>query len=152
LNATYNDNGSAITANGFIYGTDAALTSPSTVAGSALTSPFSAALSGLTGSTTYYFAGFATNAAGTAYGDTLNFTTSAPCPSTTPGCPGYVDPCITNPMPGCPGYMDPCIINPMPGCPGYMDPCIINPMPGCPGYMDPCLICDPVCPLWPNCF
>jgi hypothetical protein len=139
LNATYNDNGSAITANGFIYGTDASLASPSTVAGSALTSPFSAALSGLTGSTTYYFAGFATNAAGTAYGDTLNFTTSAPCPSTTPGCPGYVDPCIANPM--------------LPGCPGAMDPCIANPMlPGCPGAMDPCILCDPSCPLWPECF
>jgi len=138
LNATYNDNGSAITANGFIYGTDASLASPSTVAGSALTSPFSAALSGLTGSTTYYFAGFATNAAGTAYGDTLNFTTSAPCPSTTPGCPGYVDPCVANPM--------------GPGCPGAMDPCIANPMgPGCPGFMDPCLFCEPACPLWPDC-
>jgi uncharacterized protein (TIGR02145 family) len=76
LTATYTDGGSAVTATGFKYGTDAALSSPTDVAGSGTTSPFTAALTGLTHSTQYWAVGYATNAVGTSYGDTITFTTS----------------------------------------------------------------------------
>ncbi|MGA1374714.1 MAG: fibrobacter succinogenes major paralogous domain-containing protein, partial [Flavobacteriales bacterium] len=59
------------------YGTDAALTSPTDVAGSGTSSPFTASLTGLTASTQYWAVGYATNSVGTSYGDTITFTTSA---------------------------------------------------------------------------
>jgi uncharacterized protein (TIGR02145 family) len=77
LNATFTDGGSSVTATGFKYGTDALLTSPLDVTGSGTTSPFTAALTGLTASTQYWAVGYATNAVGTSYGDTITFTTSA---------------------------------------------------------------------------
>ncbi len=43
---------------------------------------FSAALTGLTASTTYYYHAYATNAAGTAYGTELSFTTGSSTPTT----------------------------------------------------------------------
>jgi uncharacterized protein (TIGR02145 family) len=85
LNATFTDGGSAVTATGFKYGTDAALTSPTDVAGSGTTSPFTGSLTGLTSSTQYWAVGYATNAVGTSYGDTITFTTSAAAPSFTCG-------------------------------------------------------------------
>jgi uncharacterized protein (TIGR02145 family) len=79
LNATITaTGGAAVTATGFKYATNALLTSPTDVAGSGTTSPFTAALTGLTASTQYWAVGYATNALGTSYGDTITFTTSAP--------------------------------------------------------------------------
>jgi uncharacterized protein (TIGR02145 family) len=77
LNATFTDGGSAVTATGFKYATNALLTSPSDVAGSGTSSPFTKALTGLTASTQYWAVGYATNSVGTSYGDTITFTTSA---------------------------------------------------------------------------
>jgi uncharacterized protein (TIGR02145 family) len=67
-----------VSATGFKYATNSALTTPSDAAGSGTTSPFTAALTGLTASTQYWAVGYATNAVGTSYGDTVTFTTSAP--------------------------------------------------------------------------
>jgi len=77
LNATFTDGGSAVTATGFKYATNALLTSPTDVVGSGTTSPFTASLTGLTASTQYWAVGYATNSVGTSYGDTITFTTSA---------------------------------------------------------------------------
>jgi uncharacterized protein (TIGR02145 family) len=77
LNATFTNGGSAVTATGFKYATNAALTSPTDVAGSGTSSPFTKALTGLTHSTQYWAVGYATNSVGTSYGDTITFTTSA---------------------------------------------------------------------------
>ena len=81
LNATFTDGGSAVTATGFKYATNALLTSPTDAAGSGTTSPFTASLTGLTASTQYWAVGYATNAVGTSYGDTITFTTSALAPT-----------------------------------------------------------------------
>jgi uncharacterized protein (TIGR02145 family) len=78
LNATFTDGGSAVTATGFKYATNSALTSPADVTGSGTTSPFTGSLTGLTAFTQYWAVGYATNAVGTSYGDTITFTTSAP--------------------------------------------------------------------------
>jgi uncharacterized protein (TIGR02145 family) len=77
LNATFMNGSSAVTATGFKYATNAALTSPTDVAGSGTTSPFTGSLMGLTASTQYWVVAYATNAVGTSYGDTIAFTTSA---------------------------------------------------------------------------
>jgi uncharacterized protein (TIGR02145 family) len=77
LNATFTDGGSAVTATGFKYATNSALTSPADVTGSGTTSPFTGSLTGLTASTQYWAVGYATNAVGTSYGDTVTFTTSS---------------------------------------------------------------------------
>jgi len=45
------------------------------------TGSFTSSLVGLSGNTTYYVRAYASNSAGTAYGNELSFTTSAPCPS-----------------------------------------------------------------------
>jgi uncharacterized protein (TIGR02145 family) len=75
LNATVANGGNAVTATGFKYATNPTLTSPALVAGGGVSSPFSASLSGLVGGTQYWAVGFATNAVGTSYGDTVTFTT-----------------------------------------------------------------------------
>ena len=78
LNATITaTGGAAVSATGFKYATNAALTSPTDVAGSGTSSPFTEALTGLTHATQYWAVGYATNAVGTSYGDTITFTTSA---------------------------------------------------------------------------
>ncbi|MEY2773926.1 MAG: hypothetical protein RLZZ275_273, partial [Bacteroidota bacterium] len=77
LNATFTDGGSAVTATGFKYATNALLTSPTDVVGSGTSSPFTGSLTGLTASTQYWAVGYATNSVGTSYGDTITFTTSA---------------------------------------------------------------------------
>ena len=51
------------------------------MAGSGTTSPFTAALTGLTHATQYWAVGYATNAVGTSYGDTITFTTLAFAPT-----------------------------------------------------------------------
>jgi len=85
------DGGEAVTAQWFRYGTSAAsLVDSAAVTGTA--TPFTASVSTLTAGTTYYVAGFARNAKGTAPGDTLSFTTSAPpftCGTSTVTYDGY---------------------------------------------------------------
>jgi uncharacterized protein (TIGR02145 family) len=82
LNATITaTGGAAVSITGFKYATNSALTSPTDVASSGTTSPFTASLTGLTASTQYWAVGYATNAVGTSYGDTITFTTSAAAPS-----------------------------------------------------------------------
>jgi uncharacterized protein (TIGR02145 family) len=83
--------GAAVTAAGFKYGTDAGLTTPTDVPGSGPSSPFTAALTGLTGSTQYWAVGYATNSAGTSYGDTITFTTASAftCGTSTVSFDGY---------------------------------------------------------------
>jgi uncharacterized protein (TIGR02145 family) len=83
LNATFTDGGSAVTATGFKYATNAALTGATSVAGIGTTSPFTASLTGLTPSTQYWAVGYATNSVGTSYGDTITFTTSFACGTST---------------------------------------------------------------------
>jgi uncharacterized protein (TIGR02145 family) len=51
------------------------------VAGSGTSSPFTASLTGLTASTQYWAVGYATNAVGTSYGDTITFTTTTSAPA-----------------------------------------------------------------------
>ena len=93
LNATITaTGGAAVTATGFKYATNALLTSPTDVAGSGTSSPFTGSLTGLTASTQYWAVGYATNAVGTSYGDTITFTTSAPpftCGTSTVTYDGY---------------------------------------------------------------
>jgi uncharacterized protein (TIGR02145 family) len=85
LEATLLNAGSTVvSATGFKYGTDAALSSPTDVAGSGISSPFTANLTCLTASTQYWAVGYATNSVGTSYGDTITFTTGAATPSNTP--------------------------------------------------------------------
>ena len=83
--------GEGVTAQWFRYGTSAAsLVDSAGVTGTA--TPFTASVSTLTAGTTYYVAGFARNAKGTAPGDTLSFTTSAPpftCGTSTVTYDGY---------------------------------------------------------------
>ena len=74
--------GSAVTATGFIWGTDPQLAGGASVAGDALANAFSAQVA-VSPTTTYYVSAFATNALGTDYGDTLSFTTGATVPSLT---------------------------------------------------------------------
>ena len=70
------DGGDAVTATGFVWGTDALLSGASNASGSATSGSFTASLTDLTGGTTYYFSAYATNGEGTAHGDTLSFTTT----------------------------------------------------------------------------
>ena len=79
------DGGDAVTATGFVWGTDALLSGASDASGSATSGAFSASLTGLTGGTTYYFSAYATNGEGTDYGDTLSFTTTSATASFTCG-------------------------------------------------------------------
>jgi uncharacterized protein (TIGR02145 family) len=81
LNATFTNGGNAVTATGFKYATNSALTGSTSVAGSGTSSPFTKALTGLTHATQYWAVGYATNAVGTSYGDTITFTTLAIAPT-----------------------------------------------------------------------
>ncbi len=71
------DGGDAVTASGFRWGALADLSDAQDLAGSGTSGAFTGNLTGLTAGTTYYFTAFATNAGGTAYGDTLSFETAA---------------------------------------------------------------------------
>ena len=66
------DGYSSVTATGFKWGYQPDLSDGTVVGGNALTGSFSADLTGLTENSTIYFSAFATNALGTAYGDTLS--------------------------------------------------------------------------------
>lgn len=60
---------------GFLYGTSPDNLQYNVIATATLTEEFSRQLTGLTPNTTYYYKAYATNSAGTATGETLNFTT-----------------------------------------------------------------------------
>jgi len=77
------DGGSSVTARGIIWSANrdplADSVSARTDDGSGV-GPFPSSLDGLLGNTTYYVRAFAVNAAGTAYGNLIQFTTTAPVP------------------------------------------------------------------------
>lgn len=87
-----NDGGSAITARGLCVST-----SPSPTIASGATSNgtgtgvFTSNISGLTNNTTYYVRAYATNSAGTAYGNEISFTTTAGTCAVTIHVAGYED-------------------------------------------------------------
>ncbi|MBQ6276080.1 MAG: hypothetical protein IJK62_05175 [Bacteroidales bacterium] len=70
------DGGATVTVRGFVYGTSASDLSQNVQSGSG-TGSFTKALTGLSSSTTYYYKAYATNSAGTAYGEVKQFTTTA---------------------------------------------------------------------------
>ncbi len=70
------DGGVTVTDRGFIYGTSASELTQTVQSGSGAGS-FTASLTGLSASTTYYYKAYATNMAGTSYGEVMQFTTSA---------------------------------------------------------------------------
>ena len=73
-----NDGGTLITQRGICYGTNPSpTTANTTIISGGGTGSFISNLTGLTSSTTYYLRAYATNSAGTAYGNELSFTTSA---------------------------------------------------------------------------
>ena len=73
-----NDGGSTVTAYGVCWATTTAPTiSDSKTADGTGTGEFASAITGLTASTKYYLRAYATNAIGTAYGNTEEFTTTA---------------------------------------------------------------------------
>jgi hypothetical protein len=83
------DGGAAVTARGVVYGTSPVptLANGVTVNGSGL-GAFTSSLSGLSGSTTYYVRSYATNSAGTSYGNEVSFTTPSACtPTSFTSCP-----------------------------------------------------------------
>jgi len=72
-----NDGGGTVTARGVCYGTTTnPTTSNSKITSGSGTGSFTATLTGLTPSTTYYYRAYATNSAGTSYGNNLSLTTS----------------------------------------------------------------------------
>ena len=70
------DGGATVTARGFKYGTSADNLSQSVESGNG-TGSYTRVLTGLSASTTYYYKAYATNVAGTGYGDVMTFTTPA---------------------------------------------------------------------------
>ncbi len=70
------DGGATVTARGFVYGTSASNLSQTVRSGSG-TGSFTKAITGLSQETTYYYKAYATNSAGTAYGEVKQFTTTA---------------------------------------------------------------------------
>ena len=70
------DGGASVTARGVCWGTSTSPTTPCTTDGSG-TGVFVSSLTGLTPNTPYYVRAYATNPAGTAYGNDVQFTTAA---------------------------------------------------------------------------
>lgn len=76
-----NDGGVAVTARGISYSTASSPTIANSITNDGSgTGIFSSSISGLNANTTYYVRAFATNAAGTAYGNQITFTTALPDP------------------------------------------------------------------------
>ena len=101
------DGGSAIIARGVCWSTSPSPTvANNTTSDGTGTGPFTSSLTGLSPSTTYYVRAYATNSVGTAYGDQVSFSTTAP-PPTYPTGTVHCDPNnptaiidITNPTTG----------------------------------------------------
>ena len=76
------DGGAAVTARGVCWSTsiNPTIANSKTINGTG-TGSFSSSLTGLAHSTTYYVRAYATNSAGTAYGDEVSFTTNAVIPT-----------------------------------------------------------------------
>ena len=73
-----NDGGTPITQRGVVWGTSPSpTTANNSTTNSSGTGSFTSNLTGLTSNTTYYVRAYATNSAGTAYGNELSFTTTA---------------------------------------------------------------------------
>ncbi|SEB06441.1 Protein of unknown function [Flavobacterium gillisiae] len=73
----YNDGGATISSRGVCWSnttTSPTITSPKTIDGTGI-GAFTSSITSLTPRTTYYVRAYATNSAGTAYGDTFSFTT-----------------------------------------------------------------------------
>ena len=68
------DGGAIVTARGFLYGTNSSNLTQTMQSGSG-TGSFTKALTDLTSGTTYYYKAYATNSAGTSYGEVRSFTT-----------------------------------------------------------------------------
>lgn len=84
INGTTTSNGGdALTTRGFNWGLTTSYTSTTTENGSFGTGPFNANLTSLSCNTTYHYRAFATNAAGTTYGNDGSFITSS-CAATAP--------------------------------------------------------------------
>lgn len=88
--------GAATSAAGFLWGTQSNLSDATDSPGSATDGAFTADLNELNAETTYYFAAYASNIHGTAYGDTLAFSTLAPpvCASPEVTYDGYTYPTV----------------------------------------------------------
>jgi uncharacterized protein (TIGR02145 family) len=84
-----NDGGSLITANGVCWSTSAnpTIADRNTSVGT-LTQPFTCPITGLRALTTYYVRAYATNSAGTAYGNEISFTTTS---ASTPKLISYIN-------------------------------------------------------------
>jgi uncharacterized protein (TIGR02145 family) len=74
--------GSALTAVGVCWSTSPNPTTGNSNTNNGTGTPFTSNLTGLTYSTTYYVRAYATNAAGTSYGNQVSFTTTAPASNT----------------------------------------------------------------------
>jgi uncharacterized protein (TIGR02145 family) len=86
------DGGAAVTARGVAYGTSVNPTiSGTTTSNGTGTGDFISNLTGLVASTTYYVRAYATNSAGTAYGNEVTFTTLSAGPQPCPGAPTVTD-------------------------------------------------------------
>ena len=78
------DGGASVTARGVAYGTSQSpTTANSTTSDGTGTGAFTSTLTGLTSSTLYYVRAYATNSAGTAYGNEVSFTTLFSCGTST---------------------------------------------------------------------
>ncbi|MBI5217468.1 MAG: fibrobacter succinogenes major paralogous domain-containing protein [Bacteroidia bacterium] len=83
------DGGATVTARGVCWSTsqNPVATGSHTTDGTG-TGVFTSSITGLTASTLYYVRAYATNSAGTSYGNEISFTTSSPCPATVPDYDG----------------------------------------------------------------
>jgi hypothetical protein len=75
--------GAALTAVGVCWSTTANPTTANSITNDGITTPFTSNLTGLTPGTTYYVRAYATNSAGTSYGNELSFTIQAVAPTVT---------------------------------------------------------------------
>lgn len=72
------DCGAMVTARGFMYGASANNLTQTVQSGSGIGS-FAESITGLSSETTYYYKAYATNSAGTTYGEVMQFTTECDC-------------------------------------------------------------------------
>ncbi|MFZ4059395.1 MAG: beta strand repeat-containing protein, partial [Ferruginibacter sp.] len=88
--------GDAISARGTVWGTATDPTTNALAEGSTTTGAFSHTRSSLTPNTLYYFRGYATNTAGTAYSTTANFTTKHNAPVIENGSGATINSIVAN--------------------------------------------------------